>query len=107
MCGQGLVSGAATDECKDRENDNCADNGTNKTRPFELVVPAHRLTDERGNESACNSQDRRHDEPARFIVARHDELCDDTGNKADHDCPDNSQLRIPLEDVCTHVPMRT
>src|SRR5690606_15392992 len=70
------------------KDDDRADHGADETCRFSLGVPADRLAKPGGEKSAGNAEDGRDDEAAG-VLARHQQLCNDSGQQADDNGPND------------------
>src|SRR5690606_21668186 len=70
------------------KDDDRTDHGADETCRFSLVVPADRLAKPGGEKGAGNAEDGRDDEAAG-VLARHQQLCNDSGQQADDNGPND------------------
>jgi hypothetical protein len=89
------LSAATGEHAPDDKYNDRADDGTNQAGTFTWRVPAKRLPEKRSDECANDTKDGGQDESRRLVGARHDELGDYTGDKANEDCPNNSHKNLP------------
>ena len=86
-----------SDEPIDEEEQKCADNGSNKTRPLIFPIPSDRMPEPAGKEGAGDAEQDGNDAATR-IAAGHQQLGDAAGEQADDDPAKNSvifQSKIP------------
>jgi hypothetical protein len=65
-------------------------------------IPTDGLTDEGGEESAGDAEQRRQDEAARLVRPGREETRDDAGDEPDHDDPDDVRHHNLLRFRCRH-----
>jgi hypothetical protein len=71
-----------------------ADHAADEAGALPEMIPSHGLTEPGRNERADDSQNRRQDEPFGLgLVARHDELRDQSNDKSDEDRPKDAHVR--------------
>ena len=69
----------------DEQDDERTNNGANQARALIGPVPADRLTDEGGDESAGDAEHRRENEPGWIVWSGRQQARDDAGDKTDDD----------------------
>ena len=84
----------ADDRTPDEKHNDCADYRADKPSALARPIPPKRLTKVGGDDRTNNPENRRENEPLRFIRTRHDELSDNAGDEADDDGPDKSQFGL-------------
>src|SRR5690348_12745395 len=81
----------------DEKDDERTDRRTDESGALIEPVPTDGLTEESGQEGARNAKHRGQDEACRVVRPRREEPCDETGDEADHDHPNDvphQNLRI-------------
>ena len=98
-----------SDDSPNEENDDGADDRADQTGAFPWRIPAERLPEIAGNDSAYDAQDCCQDEAGGRIFTRHDELGDYSGDKPDYGHSDDSHRllfegfrREPGSDMTIH-----
>jgi len=81
----------------DKQDDERADDGADQARALIGPIPADRLTDEGGDESVGNAEQRRENKTGWIVWSGRQQARDDAGDETDDDHPDKVHSE-PRED---------
>ena len=96
QCRSGERAVARGDQAPDHQHDDRADHGADETGAFAGLVPAERLPEIGRDEGPDDAEDGGEDEARRLVRAGMQQLCNDAGEKADHDQPNDAHPSLPL-----------
>jgi hypothetical protein len=78
----------------DQKYDDGSDRSADQASAFVCSIPTHCLTKIRGDESTNDSQNGGEDKTLWLVSSGGNQLCDNTGDKADKDSPQNAHVRL-------------
>src|SRR4029078_9167640 len=78
----------------DHKDDKSADHSADEPCPFAGPIPSDRLPEVGSNKGACDSEERRYNEPGGLIGARVQKLCDYSCQKAYDQRPKNTHHEL-------------
>src|SRR3954468_2880710 len=89
-----LCAALAHDKAVEEEKDHRADDAADEASAISRVIPADGLPEVGGNECANDSQDGGEDKSLWLVLAGHNKLCDNAGDEANDDRPDNAHIAL-------------